>query len=208
MEDLIGKRFGKLTVIKYSHKDKKSNTYWLCKCDCGGENIVRRNHLLSGGVKSCGCVIYEKREVTHGLYSRNPRLNKIYDGMIDRCYKTYRNCYKNYGARGIRVCDEWLNNPKKFEEWALKNGYQEKLTIDRIDVNGSYEPNNCRWVDNKTQCRNKRNNRYITYNGETRCLSEWCELYNFTESAVRHWVERRKISWEDGIKHYIERVGK
>lgn len=205
MENLIGKKFGNLTVLKYSHTDKKGNTYWICECDCGKIKTVRRGHLLSGGVKSCGCALYEKRIKTHGLYSRNPRLNKIYNGMIDRCYKEKRYVYRLYGERGIKVCPAWLKDPKKFEEWSMNNGYAKNLTIDRINVNGDYCPENCRWVDNKIQQRNKRNNRYIFYNGERKCLSEWCECMNLSKSAISHRVERKGVTWEESLKYYIER---
>lgn len=111
------------------------------------------------------------------------RLNRIYNGMKSRCYRQTNSAYKYYGGRGITICEEWLctereeNKPKgwiAFKTWALENGYRDDLTIDRIDVNGNYEPSNCRWVTNKEQCNNTRRNRYITYNNKTQTLSQWC----------------------------------
>lgn len=182
MQDLTGQRFNKLTVLKFSHFDKKKNSYWLCKCDCGNEKIVRRCHLTSGGVQSCGCVLLEGRATytngwrTHGLWQSSPRLCKIWDGMKSRCYKENDTHYKDYGARGIIVCEEWKNDFEKFREWALKNGYQENLTIDRINVNGSYCPENCRWATRKEQANNKRTNIYIDYKGERHTAAEWSKI--------------------------------
>lgn len=107
--------------------------------------------------------------------------------MKQRCYNKNNDAYCRYGGRGIIICKDWLDDFMTFHDWAMSNGYKENLTIDRIDVNGNYEPNNCRWVDMKTQCRNKRNNRYITINNETHCLSEWCEILGLD----RHVIEQR-----------------
>ena len=98
--------------------------------------------------------------------------------MYCRCYYPSTNGYQNYGGRGIKMCSEWINNPQSFYDWAINNGYQEGLSIDRIDVNGNYEPSNCRWVTKEVQDNNRRNNRKITYNGETKTLSQWCKKYN------------------------------
>lgn len=182
MEDLTGRTFNYLTVVSFSHFDKKKNSYWVCRCKCGNYKTVRRNHLLSGGVQSCGCILKEARGLlkngwkTHGKWSENHRLNKIWNGMLYRCRSEKHKHYKDYGGRGISVCDEWLpenNGCCNFFEWAYENGYKENLTIDRIDVNGNYCPENCRWVDMKAQQSNKRNNHYITYKGQTKTLSQW-----------------------------------
>jgi hypothetical protein len=179
MIDMTGEVYNKLKVIKFDHYDKKHNSYWLCSCECGNKTVVRRAHLLSGNIKSCGCFLKSpdrKRIITHGLWKENKRLCKIWDCMKDRCYNPTRKAYKNYGGRGIIVCDEWKNSFLSFIEWAKNNGYRSDLTIDRIDVNGNYEPSNCRWATMKEQCRNKRNTRHITYNGETHTVPEWNEI--------------------------------
>ena len=106
----------------------------------------------------------------------NKRISRVYWNMKTRCYNKSSNKYHAYGARGIKVCDEWKNSFKKFKEWALSNGYGDNLTIDRINNDGNYEPSNCRWVTNKQNTNNTRKNRVITYNGETHTMSEWCEI--------------------------------
>lgn len=190
MQDLTGQKFNKLTVIKFSHFDKKKNSYWLCKCDCGNEKVVRRNHLISGGVQSCGCVILEGRGTykngwrTHGLWSNNKRLCKIWNCMLDRCYNKNNEHYKHYGERGIKVCDEWKSNFENFIEWAKNNGYADNLTIDRIDVNGNYCPQNCRWATIKEQANNKRNNNFITYNGKTQTIAQWSRELNIKRGCL------------------------
>lgn len=119
---------------------------------------------------------------THGL--SHTRIDNIYKAMLSRCYKETNNRYKNYGAKGITVCDEWLKDKTKFFEWAFSNGYQDCLTIDRINPNGNYEPDNCRWVTFKEQNNNRTNNRFITLNGETKTLAQWVEKYGCEYNTV------------------------
>ena len=118
------------------------------------------------------------------------RLIVIRHSMYCRCYYPTTNGYKRYGGRGIKMCDEWIKNPQSFYEWALENGYKDGLTIDRIDVNGNYEPNNCRWVTKEVQDNNRRNNRKITYKGETKTLSQWCRKYNINYQTA--WKKSKK----------------
>lgn len=159
--DITGQRFGKLVAIEPIYGDI---TYWRCKCDCGNETSVRMSNLRSGGVISCGCA-------SSRLYSgeKNPsykhgnahcRLYAVWASMIQRCENENNSAFKNYGGRGISVCDEW-HDYATFEEWALSSGYDEsapkgKCTIDRINNNGNYEPSNCRWVDMHIQALNKK----------------------------------------------------
>lgn len=180
-KDLTGKRFGRLTVLKQNGRDKKGYIIWRCKCDCGNECNVISRYLASNGTTSCGCYsreIHSAMLKTHG--HSHTRLHKMWSTMIGRCCYPNVHEYENYGGRGVKVCDDWLDYPK-FEEWALANGYNPKAkhgacTIDRIDTDKDYTPNNCRWVDMKTQQRNRRNNVRVEYNGETHCLSEWAEI--------------------------------
>ena len=165
-ENLIGARFGKLTVIDYgkvlSKNGKAERYYYKCRCDCGNIKFVRSDALKTGQ-KSCGCILSTNpMGYKHGL-SRT-RLYKVFRDMKTRCYNKNSPDYKNYGGRGIRICSEWLNNYLSFKSWAEENGYDEEApkmqcTIDRIDVNGNYEPANCRWVSIAIQNKNRRNNK-------------------------------------------------
>ena len=149
----------------------KGKTKWLCICECGNLTEVELNHLTRNNSKSCGCF-----RIKHD--KSNIRLYNIWGNIKQRCYNKNNHGYKNYGGRGVAVCSEWLEDFQAFYDWSMVNGYADNLTIDRIDVNGNYEPSNCRWVDRKQQSRNRRNIKLITYKGETRPLVEWCELLN------------------------------
>lgn len=157
---LEGERYGNLVVMEEAEsiysKTGKMIRRWKCKCDCGNITIVRHGDLRNGSTVSCGCYNYEKESAakTHG-YSRT-KLGNVFEGMKQRCNNPKNKNYEKYGGRGIKICTEWLNDPKKFFDWAIKNGYKEGLSIDRIDVNGNYEPDNCRWADNEAQCLNQR----------------------------------------------------
>lgn len=171
-KSLISKRFGRLVVI--GKESQTGRTTWKCRCDCGNECVVERSKLTSGHVKSCGCLEDENRKtmwqkrcdgrnIKMGKRSRryNERLYNVWNAMKSRCLNPNVKCYSAYGGRGITVCDEWIHDFPSFQEWAIKNGYDEnapfgECTIDRIDVNGNYEPSNCRWVNMEIQRQNKR----------------------------------------------------
>lgn len=167
---IAGNKYGKLTVLKRVENailpSGKQVTRYLCRCDCGNEKVVRKCHLVSGATISCGCAQKEKAKSLnrkHG-YSNKERLYRVWLNIKDRCGNPNNNHYESYGGRGIAICDEWKNDYESFRKWCLLNGYVEdikpnnrnNLTIDRIDVNGNYEPNNCRFVTNQENCLNKR----------------------------------------------------
>lgn len=177
--DLTGKKFGRLYVLSTFVKNKVRFSH--CICDCGKEINVRCFNLKSGKTKSCGCLLKER-------YNKNGGISKgliynIWNAMKQRCYNPKTKCYKRYGGRGINICKEWLDY-FNFENWALKNGYKTGLTIDRIDVNGNYCQENCRWMSLREQARNKRNNRFIEFNNEKKPLIVWCEELDLSYSAV------------------------
>lgn len=165
---MIGKKFGKLTVLEECEERSKNEKLYKCICDCGNITYVRGSPLRNGHTKSCGCL---RKAVIHG--KSNDRLYHIYCNMIGRCYNENHISYFWYGRKGIKVYKPWVNDRTEFFKWAINNGYQDNLTIDRIDVNGNYEPSNCRWVDMKTQQNNRSNNICLTYNGKTQTISQW-----------------------------------
>lgn len=177
--DLTGKRFGRLTVNKLL-KTENNVAVWECKCDCGTLTTASTYLLTSGKKKSCGClkneVIQKGTNLKHGKH--NERLYKTWCGIKARTSNPNEKSYKNYGARGVKVCKEWKESFESFYRWSLSNGYCEDLTIDRIDVNGDYCPENCRWATKTEQQRNKRNTIKVTLFGIEKPLAEWCEILN------------------------------
>lgn len=194
-KDLTGQKFNMLKVISFAYI-KDSHSFWNCVCDCGKETIVCGSRLTRGLTKSCGCLIKStphirsKESYKHTV--EKDRLYSIFMEMKRRCYNKNCRSYKHYGARGITICNEWLENPQQFRDWAFAHGYQDHLSIDRIDVNGIYEPNNCRWVSSKEQANNRRSNLKITFNGKTMTAAEWCELKGWNRHVI---PERLRKGW-------------
>lgn len=170
----IGKKINKLTIIgieKQKSWNKKMMWYWKVKCECGNEKIVFPKYVVDGKTKSCGC--YQKEEVTkHG--KSGTRLYKIWADMKIRCNPNNSKA-KGYGDRGICVCEEW-GKYELFEKWAIENGYNDHLTIERIDVNGNYSPENCKWIPRGEQVWNRRNTIHVKYEGRSMSLSEACKI--------------------------------
>lgn len=168
--DESGKKYYRLTLLNLDHKDKYFQPYYRCLCDCGKEVVVKLTSIKTGNTQSCGCLNRElsrerliKATLKHGKFGT--RLHKIWIGMKERCQSSNNPNYKNYGRRGIAVCSEWQDF-QPFYDWAMMNGYRDDLTIDRIDVNGNYEPSNCRWVTVKEQQNNKQDTIWVQFNGE------------------------------------------
>ena len=161
--------------------DRCGNVRWICQCDCGNTTRVPSGHLKSGHTKSCGCLVRDLGAIknrTHG--ESKTRLYAVWKSIRQRCNDASCARYADYGGRGIKMCSEW-DDYTKFRDWAYQHGYDDKapygeLTIDRMDANGNYEPNNCRFISLKEQNKNKRDLRHINYNGENHILSEWAEL--------------------------------
>lgn len=202
-KDLSGLRFGKLVVVEYTGNNKSGRAMWLCRCDCGNYHKTLGKYLLNGDTTSCGChrarILSNtiKRHTSHKM--SKTKLYTKWVSIKDRCFNPKNKAYQNYGGRGIRVCKEWAESFENFYEWAINSGYSEELTIDRIDVNGDYEPNNCRWADVKTQSNNTRRNHYLTYKGETKSLAEWAEIKKINYSTLRarintyHWSVEKAL---------------
>lgn len=184
LKDITGQRFGRLTVIEQA-ESKNNHARWVCKCDCGNKRIVYGSSLFSGETKSCGCWNKDKM-LKHNL--TDTKLAHIWSQIKQRCFQKNCKAYKNYGGRGITVCDEWKNDFLTFYNWSIKNGYKENLSIDRIDNDGNYCPENCRWVEDDTQRRNKRTNIKIG----TFCLKDICVYLNISYKAVWARLSRGK----------------
>lgn len=186
--DMTGMKYGRLTAIKRVESSKHNQTMWLFRCECGNEIITTGYAVRSGHTTSCGC--YQSEMTAHLKYSHGmarTRIYKIYQHMKERCYKETAKSYHRYGGRGIRICELWLgeNGFDNFYDWALQNGYSDELMIDRIDNDGNYEPSNCRWVNAIVQANNRRNNRYVTYNGKTQTISEWSKETGISGATIR-----------------------
>lgn len=188
--DLTGKQFERLTVIKRV-ENQGPRTRWLCECTCGNKKEVNGQHLRQGTIQSCGCYNKEisvKVNTTHGMH-KNP-LYRVWASMIGRCCNPMDKAYSNYGGRGIAVCDKWQNDFLDFYNWSMTNGYEKGLTIDRINVNGNYEPKNCRWVDRMVQANNTRKNKLIEYNGKTQTLQQWCREIGIDHKVIEWRLDR------------------
>ena len=197
--DYSHKQIGRVYVYERVGTYKKSAS-WRCWCSCGKEVVLTAGKLAHSICPSCGCYDLDVRHnspnhLQHGdsRIGHKTRLYRIWGNMKARCYTPSYTRFENWGGRGIKVCDEW-HDFKNFRDWALSNGYNDALSIDRIDNDGDYEPSNCKWSTNKEQTRNARGKRFITIDGETHCLSEWCEIYNIPY----HNVERRinECGWD------------
>jgi len=203
-KDLTGQKFGRLTVIRFSHMSEKSESYWICECDCGNKEVrpIKGKYLKNGGTKSCGCLSLEntinlieksrntgKRGIrmSNNEYPYKEKLKNVWGSMKERCYNPNSNSYKWYGEKGVKIYSEWLDRKLgffNFYNWAINNGYKEGLTIDRVDYDGNYEPSNCEWVTPIIQSNNTCRNIKINIRNKTQTLAEWAREYNLPYRLV------------------------
>lgn len=196
INDISGKKFGMLTITGIVGI-AKWGTKISALCDCGNTTELYYNNIQSGHTKSCGCLQKETRtaQKKHGL-SSHP-LFRVWAGILARCYNPNRKSYKFYGAKGITVCDQWKNDFKSFYDWAIANGYQKGLEIDRINFLSGYSPENCRWATRKEQQRNTSTNTFYEFNGESKTLAEWCEILDLDYKLTHQRMKRdgRSLSY-------------
>ena len=209
-----GEKYGRLTIIERVENDKRRRAMWKCKCDCGKEVVVMGIYLKNGKTKSCGC--YQKdvakkhileynaspeyHQPSHTIHGKHDsRMYTIWCNMKQRCSNPNHEKYGYYGARGISVCEEWKNDFQSFYDWSIANGYTDELTIDRIDSAKGYSPDNCRWVTQKEQTRNRSITVRIEHDGEIKTLKEWCEQYNF-DYKLAHARYKKGWSFEELFK--------
>lgn len=213
VKDLTGERFGRLTVLEPTSKRHHRCVIWLCRCDCGKLIEVNGAYLRNRETSSCGCLHdemaserFSKAMKKHGGYY--DRLHRIWSGMLTRCRNPNSKPYPRYGGRGIKVCEVWEHSYQAFKDWAYANGYDEKApygecTIDRIDVNGNYCPENCRFIPLAQQSRNMTTNRKVTVDGETHCIAEWAEILGVSPATIGHAERFRGIPSEAYIKYRL-----
>lgn len=204
LNDLKGRRFGRLLVIDraddYVSPAGIRMVKWKCLCDCGKNVEVIARNLISGESQSCGCRFSDlKKQNAKWQGTSYEPLYGVWRAMINRCNNPRNKSYCNYGKRGIKVCQEWNGDYLKFRAWAIENGYQKGLSIDRIDVNGNYEPSNCRWTSTDVQSINKRSTDYITYKGETRSLIEWARILGIKYKTLRGRLYAQKMTVDDAF---------
>lgn len=207
LKDLTNQRFGKLTVIKRDLTSKKG-VRWICKCDCGNEKSISSHCLIEGHTKSCGCYSFRwKENVIRHNSQEHRKLFAVYRNIIKRCYDKEFKQYKDYGGRGIIMCDEWLKDFEKFYSWAINNGYREDLSIDRINNNGNYEPNNCRWATIEEQSNNKRSCVYVEYNNEKHTIKEWSKITGISYQTLHHRIKVNMPLEKIFYKGKLEEIG-
>lgn len=209
VESIIGTKINSLQILEEVGR-KNNNILVKCLCDCGNEVIYTVSRVKNGIIKDCGC---SKRRITSELMTThgetNTKLYWIWGSMKSRCFQPNSENYDYYGGREISICDEWLGNIGfiNFKKWALENGYEEgkKLSIERENLDGDYEPSNCKWIPFVYQARNRRSNINATLNGETKCLTEWCNELDLKFSSIRYLVKVKGFTPECAIKYKLEK---
>lgn len=189
--DLVGEKYGRLTVVEKSSVRRNKQVVWICRCDCGKTNEVTTGELRYGRHSSCGCYQRERASESNKTHGKSKtRLYRIWCAMIKRCENDNTIGFKNYGGRGIKVCEEWRKDFTVFERWSNAHGYSEELTIDRIDNHGDYCPENCRWVGRNEQMNNTRRTRKFEYCGKSHTLREWSEISGLSFELLKGRLQR------------------
>lgn len=197
VKDLTGNRYGRLVVLERDGSNYP--TRWKCLCDCGKVVSVRGGHLKDGGVKSCGCLI-SNPEIPKGThYETHTRLYRIWCMIKGRCYRPSHSSYYCYGAKGIKMCEEWKNNYTAFRDWAHNAGYADDLSIERIDINKDYCPENCTWIPLGDQSKNRSTSVVYEYNGKKQILKDWCREYNMPYNSVHSRIKYHGWSFEKAL---------
>ena len=202
-ENLLGRKFNRLQVKERIGLDKYGKQLWKCVCDCGKEVIVNTSSLTTGNTQSCGCYKNEligNRNKIHGM--SHTHIYYVWQAMRKRCNKEKDKSFKNYGARGIKVCTEWSEDFTNFYNWAKNNGYKQGLTLDRVNNNKGYSPENCRWVTMKQQANNTRRNKYVLYNNKSITIDEACKLADLNISTVYSRAKRHNETLAESFKFY------
>jgi len=190
IKDLTGNKYGKLKVLKFSHTDKNQGRYWLCQCDCGNIKAINEKRMKSGMTRSCGCLhkeVIREKHLIHG--ERKTKLYQTWVNMKNRCYNSKIECYSRYGGKGIKVCPEW-HTYINFSNWAKKNGYREGLTIERIDPQKDYCPENCEWITFSENCR--RAGQKSCW-GRNLATGEYVEFTNIKDFSEKNGFSRKCI---------------
>lgn len=211
MKDLSGLRFGRLLALFPVGKDRHGSYMWECRCDCGNTKIVRSGNLVKGGTTSCGCLLKETTSANFKVHgkSRGDKLYRVWVSMNRRCRNTRE---KNYGARGITVCEDWADDFASFEKWSMQNGYSEGLQLDRKDNDKGYSPDNCRWVTRTENLNNKRSNVRIISGDEDHTLAEWSRItginaYTISARINAGWTVEKALTTPLRKKERITKDG-
>lgn len=216
--DMIGKKVGRLTVLCRNGTNKSGNIRWKCLCDCGKETTVTGHYLRNKNIQSCGCLQRElsskrltKQNKGNSIHNKtNTRIYRIWANMKARCYNENSKNYSYYGLRGITVCNEWENDFQSFYNWSMENGYKDNLTIDRVDNDGNYEPNNCRWATRIEQANNKRSSIRVKYMELDLTIAEWSKITKINRYTLYDRYEKGLtgselfVGGEKEILEYLE----
>lgn len=215
-EDLTGRRFGRLTAIEYYGKSSNGHSLWLCECDCGNTKVVNISDVKAGKISSCGCYQRERHienATKHNMCKEHPKLYNEHYNMIQRCHNENCKNYTNYGGRGIKVCDRWRESIRDFYDdvSALPHFEEDGYSLDRIDNDGDYAPNNVRWATNREQNMNRRNTLVVEYNGKTHTLLEWSDILGIPYDILYQHYRRAgrdlsKVIGKKSLRIYTETI--